>query len=67
MEAVRIVYKNFVKKKKKRVKKGIFLFWSMNLEQTKSPIKNRTRYVFYDILKVFEKNFFFIFCQKWKL
>ena len=46
MEAVRIVYKNFVKKKKKRVKKGIFLFWSMNLEQTKSPIKNRTRYVF---------------------
>ncbi len=60
----KIIKKNFRKKKKKRGKKGIFLFWGMNLEQTKSPIKNPTRYVFQDILKVFEKKKFFFFLPK---
>ena len=44
--------------------KNIFLYLGLNLEQAKSLIKNRSRYVFQDTFKVFEKKNFFDFRQK---
>jgi hypothetical protein len=64
----------FYFEKRKKLQKNIFCpnlfekqgknYFFFNLEQAKSLIKNRSRYVFWDTFKVFEKKCFFYFWPK---